>query len=75
MESVGINVSYLLVQCGIPFIFIVIWFMLALAALRQLRQRPLSDVAQAVWAVLIVGVPVLGAAAFFIVQPGLKSDS
>jgi hypothetical protein len=75
MEAIGINIGYLLVQCGLPLLFIAIWFLLALAALRQLRQRPLSDVAQAVWAVLIVGVPLLGAAAFFIVQPGLKSVS
>ena len=70
MEAIGINAGYLLVQCGLPLLFIVIWFLLAVVALRQLRKRPLSDVAQAVWAVLIVGVPVLGAAAFFIVQPG-----
>ena len=70
MEAVGINVGYLLVQCGLPFIFIVIWFLLALAALRQLRKRPLADSALAVWAALIVCVPLLGAAAFFIVQPG-----
>ena len=74
MEAVGINVGYLLVQCGLPLILLVVWVLPALVALRQLRERPLSDVAQAVWAVLIVGAPLLGTAAFFIVQPGEVSS-
>ncbi len=69
MEAVGINVGYLLAQCLVPLLLVAIWFLPALAALRQLRTRPLSDVAQAIWAALIVIVPLLGAIAFFIIQP------
>ncbi len=69
METVGINASYLLMQCGIPFLLIITWLILAWVALRQLRKRPLADNAKAIWAALIICVPLLGAVAFFIVQP------
>ena len=46
-----------------------LWPILTLIALFALRQRPLTGIAQAVWALLIIVVPVLGPLAFFIVQP------
>lgn len=48
---------------------ILLWPLLSLAALFSLRNRPLTGVAQAVWAFLIIAIPVLGPLAFFIVQP------
>lgn len=46
------------------------WLAMAFAALIRLRGRQLDDVARVLWAILIVVVPLLGALAFFIVQPG-----
>ncbi len=48
---------------------ILVWPVLSLAALFSLRNRPLTGVAQAIWAFLIILIPVLGPLAFFIVQP------
>ncbi len=45
------------------------WPLLSLAALFVLRRRPLTGIAQAVWALMIIAIPVLGALSFFIVMP------
>jgi uncharacterized membrane protein YhaH (DUF805 family) len=68
MQELGINPGYLLIQCLIPFL----WITLSVFALLRLRTRTLPEVARAVWAALILIIPVLGALAFFIVQPGDK---
>ncbi|MEA3377055.1 MAG: PLDc N-terminal domain-containing protein [Chloroflexota bacterium] len=46
------------------------WLAAIFAALIGLRGRQLDDVARVLWVILIVVVPLLGALAFFIVQPG-----
>ncbi len=46
-----------------------LWPILSLAALFALRDRPLTGVAQAIWAFMIIAIPVLGPLAFFIVMP------
>ncbi len=46
-----------------------LWPILSLVALFALRNRPLTGIAQAIWALLIIVVPVFGPLAFFIVQP------
>lgn len=51
------------------------WLAVIFAALIGLRRRQLDDVARVVWVVLIVAVPLLGALAFFIVQPGAAEGS
>ena len=48
-------------------------FALSVAALFVLRGRALPPLPKAVWAVLIVAMPFMGALAFFIVQP--KADA
>ncbi len=68
MEAIGINTGYLLVQCVLP----VLWLLLSLVALLRLRQLELPATAIAVWAIFIVVVPFLGALAFLIVQPGRR---
>ncbi len=68
MESINsIGVGELLV--------IGLWPVLSLAALVFLRRRPLSGIAQAIWAFLIIAVPVFGPLAFFIVQPSDNKQS
>ncbi len=46
-----------------------LWPILSLAALFALRNRPLTGTAQALWAFMIIAIPVLGPLAFFIVTP------
>ncbi|HEX6385074.1 MAG TPA: PLD nuclease N-terminal domain-containing protein [Anaerolineae bacterium] len=66
MEAVGVNTGFLLLQC-IPLL---LWGILAVLALLNLRRRPLSEGVRVAWAVLIVVVPILGAIALYLVDPG-----
>ena len=52
---------------GVP---LAIYLICAIPALRELKARGLDDTSQAVWALAIVGIPVMGALAFWILQPG-----
>lgn len=65
MEAIGINTGYLLVQCGLP----ALWLLFSLVALLRLRQSVLPATATALWAIFIAVVPFLGALAFLIVRP------
>lgn len=68
MQALGLNTGYLLIQCVLPLL----WLLLSLFALLRLRERALPETARALWAVFIVIVPLLGALAFLIVRPGNK---
>ena len=58
---------------GVPELLIIgMWPALSLIALIVLRRRPLTGIAQAIWALLIIAFPVLGPLAFFIVLPSDK---
>lgn len=46
------------------------WLAAIFAAIIGLRRRQMDDVARVLWVILIVMVPLLGALAFFIMQPG-----
>lgn len=70
MESLGLNTGYLLVQCFVPLL----WLLVSLFALFGLRARALPETAKALWAVFIVVVPFFGALAFLIVQPGNRQE-
>lgn len=61
----GFNWGVLIVN----FIIVGSWPLLSLIALYRLRRRSLAGTAQALWALLIVAIPILGALAFFIVRP------
>lgn len=52
---------YLLLLCG--------WPLLSLATLFDLRHRLLTDAPQLFWVLIILLIPILGAAAYWIVQP------
>lgn len=72
MDNLGINGSFLVVQlmnCALPLL----WLGLSIAALLGLRKRPLGETARVLWALIILVVPVMGAAAFWIVRPGDES--
>jgi hypothetical protein len=45
------------------------WPALSLISMFALRTRPLSPTTKAVWVLIVVAVPILGAVSFFIIQP------
>ena len=69
MEITGIDFGYLLVMLLNLSLFIV-WLVAAIYALFKLRKADLPEAARAIWAAVIVLIPILGALAFLIVQPG-----
>lgn len=69
MEPIGINLSILIVN----LLIVGSWPIFSIIALFGLRRSHLTGTSQALWALLVVAVPVLGALAFLIVRPG-KND-
>jgi hypothetical protein len=53
---------------------IVGWIVLSVLALVQLRRASLPETARALWAGMIVVIPLAGAIAFWIVRPGQESE-
>ena len=49
---------------------LLIYLLCAIPALRELKGRGLDETSRAVWALAIVAIPVMGALAFWIMQPG-----
>lgn len=57
---------------GLLFIQLVVfgaWLILTIRVLLQLRQRELPETARAIWAAMILIIPIGGAITFWIVQP------
>ncbi|MBA2259269.1 MAG: PLDc N-terminal domain-containing protein [Acidobacteria bacterium] len=52
---------------GVPLL---IYLLCAIPALRELKGRGLDETSRAVWALAIVAIPIMGALAFWIMQPG-----
>ena len=48
----------------------VVYLMFAVPALFVLRTRALDETSRAVWALLIVTIPIMGCIAFAVLQPG-----
>lgn len=69
MEPFGLNFGLLLVQL-FNLLLIGGWLVLAVLALIRLRSLNLPETARAIWAVVILLVPIAGALAFWIVRPG-----
>jgi hypothetical protein len=66
------NISYLFITL-FNIILLAGWIVLAVLALVQLRRLNLNETTRAIWAALVVVVPILGAIAFWIVRPGQES--
>lgn len=64
----NIGISELLMSI-LPVTFIS-WPLLSLATLVALRRRRMMAMPQALWALIILIVPLLGSAAFWLVRPG-----
>lgn len=72
MESAGLNTALLAAQL-VNLGLLAAWVALALYALLRLRRAPLPATAQAIWAAVIVLVPLLGALAFLLAGPGRRA--
>ncbi len=48
------------------------WVVLVIAAFVRLRRCRMDQVARALWVLIIVLIPIVGALAFFIVEPGKR---
>ena len=66
MDTLGINAGYLIIQ----LVVFGIWPLLGFFALLILRRAHLTGLNKALWALLIIAIPILGSLAFFIVKPG-----
>jgi hypothetical protein len=54
--------------------FGVLYLLFTIPPLFLLRQRALDETTRAIWALAIISVPVIGALAFVILQPGQRDD-
>lgn len=72
MESAGLNTALLAAQLANLALFAA-WVALAVYALLRLRRAQLDSAPHAVWAALIVLVPLLGALAFLLASPGRRA--
>jgi hypothetical protein len=57
----------LLMMWGFPLLG---YLAFALPALFYLRRREMDDTSRAVWTLAIIAIPIMGAVAFVIMQPG-----
>lgn len=69
MDSMGVNILYLLESCLVLMVALG-WPVLAVIALLRLRKASLPETARAIWAALILLIPLAGALGFLIVKPG-----
>jgi hypothetical protein len=74
MESFGINLGYLLDQL-FNFLLVGGWLLAVVYTLLHLRRQELDDTARAIWVAIILLIPVIGALAYLIVQPGRRAPS
>jgi len=68
MEHFGLSTGYVLVQI-FNFGFLIGWPLISIAALAGLKQQHLPPTAKALWALIILAIPYLGAAAYWFVKP------
>lgn len=71
METLGINWGMLIIN----LLIYGSWPLFSIIALLGLRRRRLTGTNQALWALLVVAVPIMGALAFFIVRPVEKNQT
>jgi hypothetical protein len=54
---------------GVPLL---VYLAFALPSLYYLRRRDLDETSRAVWSLIVVAVPVMGAVAFAAMRPGMR---
>ena len=65
METLGMNWGILLINV----LIVGSWPFFSIIALLALRRSHITGTDQALWALLVVAIPILGALAFFLVKP------
>jgi hypothetical protein len=68
MFHYGFGFAHVLMQVFI-FLLLIGWVVASIVALFALRNVKLSSIAKALWVLIILGIPVLGVIAYFIVRP------
>jgi|LDZU01.1.fsa_nt_gi ABC-type amino acid transport system permease subunit len=68
MFHYGFGFAHVLMQVFI-FLLLIGWIVASIVALFALRNVKLSSIAKALWVLIILGIPVLGVIAYFIVRP------
>lgn len=69
-----IGIDWIMAIQELNLLILVGWIVLAIVALIRLRHRQLDQIVRVLWVIVVLLVPVMGALAFFIVEPG-KSQS
>lgn len=70
MEALGINTGLLIVQLMVALLLLA----LPISALIDLGKKQLESLPEAIWALTICLVPVLGALAYWIVKPASENN-
>ena len=65
MEALGLNTGMFITQV----ILVMLFFALPVISLIDLAKRKLTGIPLAIWAVLIVVVPLMGSIAYWIIRP------
>jgi len=65
----GLGMFGYLLSSVLGMVVILGWIVLSIVCMYRLRDRKLSAVTKALWALIIAAIPWLGAIAFFIVKP------
>jgi ABC-type amino acid transport system permease subunit len=68
MFHYGFGFAHVLMQVFI-FLLLIGWVVASIVALFALRNVKLSSIAKALWVLIILGIPVLGVIAYFIIKP------
>lgn len=69
MENFAIYVAQI-----VNILLLVSWIVLSLISLVKIRNSPLSSTAKAIWVLIVICVPILGAIALFIVNPSESTE-
>jgi hypothetical protein len=67
-HNLGINAGFMALQ-ALNCLVLLVWLGLSIAALLGLRKKSLGEVARVLWTLIILIVPIMGAVAFWIVNP------
>jgi ABC-type amino acid transport system permease subunit len=68
MFHYGFGFAHVLMQVFI-FLLLIGWIVASIVALFALRNVKLSSIAKALWVLIILGIPILGVIAYFIIRP------
>ncbi len=68
MFHYGFGFAHVLMQVFI-FLLLIGWVVASIVAIFALRNMKLSSIAKALWVLIILGIPILGVIAYFIIRP------